>query len=71
MPGPTPDLNKICGDPKAPDERITSLSANNWNVSFLLLIHSTPFAELSFIRILLTFVSVNTVRFSLSRAGTK
>ena len=69
--GPTPDRNKICGDPNAPDDKITSLVALKVKVLFSASIHSTPFAELFSIIILLTWVSVRTVKLSRSRAGTR
>ena len=68
--GPIPDLNNICGDPNAPEDKITSFEAFNVIVSLLESIHSTPVAELFSIKILLTFVSVSTVKLSLSKAGT-
>ena len=41
---PTPDLKSICGDPNAPEERITSFEAFNVKELLSLPIHSTPFA---------------------------
>ena len=69
--GPIPDLKRICGDPNAPEDKRTSLLAIIENNSPLLLKHSTPTALLLSIIILLTLVSVITVRFSLSRQGTR
>ena len=69
--GPTPDLNNICGDPKAPELKITSLSAFMVIISPSLSRHSTPIAFLFSKIILFTLVSVSTVKFSLSKEGTK
>ena len=69
--GPIPDLNNICGEPKAPELRITSLEALIVINSPLLFKHSTPTAFLFSKRILLTLVSVIMVRFSLSSEGTR
>ena len=44
--GPIPDLKRICGDPKAPEDKRTSLFALIVKNSPLLLTHSTPIALL-------------------------
>ena len=69
--GPIPDLSIIWGDPNAPDDNRTSLLASRVKNSPFLSIHSTAHAFLFWTTILLTFVSVSTVKFSLSRHGTK
>ena len=51
---PTPDLNKICGDPNAPEDKRTSLLAFTVKNSPSSFIHSTPVAVLPSITILFT-----------------
>ena len=69
--GPTPDLNNICGEPNAPELRITSLVAFTETNSPASFKHSTPTAFLFSKIILFTLVSVITVKFSLFNEGTR
>ena len=62
---------RICGDPIAPAERITSFLALTTVILFLLFLKITPFAVL-FSRInLQTRAFVIIVKFSLSRTGSR
>ena len=54
---PTPDHNKICGDPNAPEDKRTSLLAFTVKNSPSSFIHSTPVAVSPSITILFTWVS--------------